>query len=179
MAKHAEEEPEGSRQQLKWLRNYYTLGVPLLREETPEIWAEQKHHVRCLHNVLLYTITGHLRKGSVDLPIYRSARRSTSLESFHMHLVRFIPDTSANEVNFQAYLLDGITRWNHQRYCSSFESLHGDQLRTFNMSLQARAHSLYMVPRSVVSSYKPPSTYTCSASSTCSLSLDRASTLTC
>ena len=150
-----------------------TLGVPLLREEMPD---EQKHHVHCLQdppNVLLYTITGHLRKGSV---IYRSARGSTSLESFHMHLARFIPGSSANEVNFQAYpyLLDGITRWNYQRYCSSFESLQGDQLRTFNMSLQqARAHSLSLsiYGASVISSYKPPSTYTCS------LSQDRASTL--
>ena len=139
-----------------------TLGVPLLREEMPD---EQKHHVHCLQdppNVLLYTITGHLRKGSV---IYRSARGSTSLESFHMHLARFIPGSSANEVNFQAYpyLLDGITRWNYQRYCSSFESLQGDQLRTFNMSLQqARAHSLSLsiYGASVISSYKPPSTYT-------------------
>ena len=34
------------------------------------------------------------------------------MESFHSHLVKFILGTSASAVNFQAYLLGGITRWN-------------------------------------------------------------------
>ncbi|XP_066553542.1 uncharacterized protein LOC136722123 [Amia ocellicauda] len=41
--------------------------------------------------VQLYTQTGQLRKGGVLLPVYRCARGSTSLESFHLHLALFIP----------------------------------------------------------------------------------------
>ena len=90
-----------------------SLGVPLLREEMTNIWKEQQHHVPCLQDpagVQLYTLTGHVRKGGVSLPVLRCARGTTSLESFHHHLVTFIPGTKANAVNFQAYLLEGITR---------------------------------------------------------------------
>lgn len=95
-----------------------TLGNPLLRENIEDIWMEQKKHVGCIQDppdVCLYTITGHLMKGGVKLPVFRCARGTTSLESFHSHLVKFIPGTSASAVNFQAYLLDGITRWNAAR----------------------------------------------------------------
>ncbi|XP_016305120.1 uncharacterized protein LOC107660364 [Sinocyclocheilus anshuiensis] len=43
------------------------------------------------------------------------ARGSTSLESFHLHLNRFIPGTLASDTFFQAYLLDGLARWNEDR----------------------------------------------------------------
>lgn len=69
------------------------LGVPLLRELFQDIWQEQKHHVACLQDppgVQLYTTTGHLTKGGVVLPVFRCARGSTSLESFHLHLARSV-----------------------------------------------------------------------------------------
>ena len=91
-----------------------TLGVPLFKE-MKAIWEEQQQHVSCLQDppgVPLYTITGHITKGGVKLPVLRCARGSTSLESFHLQLARFIPGSSASAVNYQAYLLDGITRWN-------------------------------------------------------------------
>ena len=74
-----------------------TLGVPLLDHiEIQKIWAQQKHHVKCIQDpdadvALLYTQTGTQRKGGVELPTYRCARGSTSLESFHLHLHRFMP----------------------------------------------------------------------------------------
>ena len=67
------------------------LGVPLFREEIATIWEEQKHHVQCLQDppgIPLYTQISHIQKGGVHLPIYRCARGSTSLESFHLHLAR-------------------------------------------------------------------------------------------
>ena len=67
------------------------LGVSLFREEMKSIWDEQKHHVQCLQDppgIPLYTETGHVQKGGVQLPVYRCARGSTSLESFHLHLAR-------------------------------------------------------------------------------------------
>lgn len=76
-----------------------TLGVPLFREEMESVWEEQRKHVKCLQDpldVALYTITGHLKKGGVTLPILKCARGSTSLESFHLHIARFIPGSSAS-----------------------------------------------------------------------------------
>eukprot|EP00794_Sanderia_malayensis_P008350 gene8349-9251_t len=54
---------------------------------------------------------GYIKEG-IRLQVFRCARGTTSLESFHCHLATFIPGFSANAVNFQAYLLDGVTRWN-------------------------------------------------------------------
>ncbi len=54
----------------------------------------QKRHVRCIQDVPgvpLYTEVGTTTKAGVTLTRYRCARGSTSLESFHCHLNRFIP----------------------------------------------------------------------------------------
>ena len=74
-----------------------TMGIPLLNKTSiQQIWEEQKQHISCIQDVddpsiQLYTQTGTLKKGGVELPIYRCARGSTSLESFHLHIDRFIP----------------------------------------------------------------------------------------
>ena len=72
-----------------------SLGVPLLNsEKTWAMWETLKSHIACIQDpegVKLYTQTGSLLKGGVQLPTYRCARGSTSLESFHLHLNRFIP----------------------------------------------------------------------------------------
>ena len=72
------------------------LGVPLLdRVRMEHIWRVQKRHVKCIQDlpgVPLYTKTGTTTtKDGVVLTKYRCARGSTSLESFHCHLNRFIP----------------------------------------------------------------------------------------
>ncbi|XP_072233545.1 uncharacterized protein [Leuresthes tenuis] len=93
-----------------------TLGGPLLNHERiQQIWQEQRKHVGCIQDpedFPLYIKTGTLKKGGVELCCYRCARGSTSLESFHLHLKRFIPGTSASDAHFQAYLLKGLMRWN-------------------------------------------------------------------
>ena len=69
------------------------IGVPLFWDEMSEIWEEQMHYIPCLQDspgVQLYTITGYVTKGGVRLPQYRCARGSTSLESFHLHLNRYV-----------------------------------------------------------------------------------------
>ena len=75
-----------------------TMGVPLFHHERIwEIWRVQKNHIVCLQDpdgVQLYIQTGTLKKGSITLPVFRCARGSTSLESFHLHLQHFIPGTS-------------------------------------------------------------------------------------
>ena len=69
------------------------LGTKLMNyDRMCAIWNVQKKHISCIQAAIqLYTKTGHLMKGGIDLPVYRCARGSTSLESFHLHLNRFIP----------------------------------------------------------------------------------------
>lgn len=91
-----------------------TLGVPLLdHERIQQIWKEQEKHVSCIQDpedFSLYTKTGTLKKGGVELSCYRCARGSTSLESFHLHLNRFIPGIAFIWVTSVL-----------QQYCSSFQ----------------------------------------------------------
>ncbi|KAJ7983613.1 hypothetical protein DPEC_G00375190 [Dallia pectoralis] len=102
-----------------------TMGIPLFdNARIKEIWREQRRHLHCIQDppgVQLYTETGRLTKGGVSLPVYRCARGSTSLESFHLHINRFIPGTSANAMHFQAFLLDGLVRWNENRAAAAVE----------------------------------------------------------
>ncbi|XP_054867593.1 uncharacterized protein LOC129349166 [Amphiprion ocellaris] len=94
-----------------------TLDIPLLDAlRIQDIWKTQRRHLSCIQDppgVQLYTQTGRLTKGGVSLPVYRCARGSTSLESFHLH--RFIPGNSASAKYFQAFLVDGLVRWNEDR----------------------------------------------------------------
>jgi hypothetical protein len=102
--------------------------------------------VKCIQDppgIELYTTTGQLKKGRVILPVFRCARGSTSLESFHLHLTRFVPGSSANAVNFQAYLLDGVTRWNASRSAAAID--HSQTLRTFDSRLQSKVSVNYAV----------------------------------
>ena len=63
-------------------------------EQVVTIWNEEKKHVKCIQDPLgvdyLYTKTGYVRKGGIDLPVFRCARSTTSLESFHLHLARLV-----------------------------------------------------------------------------------------
>ncbi|XP_078141255.1 uncharacterized protein LOC144539599 [Centroberyx gerrardi] len=92
------------------------LEIPLLDAlRIQDIWSTQRRHLSCIKDppgVQLYTQTGRLTKGGVSLPVYRCARGSTSLESFHLQLNRFIPGTQASGKYFQAFLVDGLVRWN-------------------------------------------------------------------
>ena len=102
LAKHCKRRTRGSEQTILLLNQLFqsmkgktdTLGVPLLREDYQEVWEEQKRHVSCVQDpdgVPLYTKVGQLTKGRTLLPVYRCARGTTSLESFHLHLKNFIP----------------------------------------------------------------------------------------
>ena len=142
-----------------------TLGVPLLGEEMRAIWEEQRQHVVCIQDplrVALYTRTGHLTKGGVRLPVLRCARGSTSLQSFHLHLARFIPGTSASAVHFQVYLLDGITRWNASRASAAVQAPEASALRTFDVRLKSRINALSesLLGDLVFPHHRPPAEYT-------------------
>ena len=103
-------------------------GEPVLSNKMVTIWEEKKKHVKCIQDpdgIILYTITGHISKDGVELPVFRCAHGTTSLESFHLHLAgyvnvetnvallfRFIPGLSASDVHYQGFLLEGLSRWN-------------------------------------------------------------------
>jgi len=84
------------------VRGHDTLGVPLLdTRRMQEIWEQQRRHIACLQDppgVQLYIQTGTTKKGGMVLPNYRCGRGSTSLESFHLHMNRFIPGKMSNFV---------------------------------------------------------------------------------
>uniref|UniRef100_A0A7M5X0K2 Uncharacterized protein n=1 Tax=Clytia hemisphaerica TaxID=252671 RepID=A0A7M5X0K2_9CNID len=122
-----------------------SLGVPLFKATIVDVWEEQRRHVKCTQDpdgFQLYTQTGSLEKGGVKLPVYRCARGSTSLDYFHHHLRNFIPGTCANAVNFQAYLLDGLARWNTLRR----NAIDGtkDEMRCFDSKLVEKFNLLHL-----------------------------------
>ena len=122
------------------------------------MWEEQKHHIACLQDppgIELYTITGHLNKGGVRLPVLRCAWGSTSLESFHL-------GTAASAVNFQAFLVDGRTRWNSARAAAAIQSSQEDGLRTFDVRLKSKVIDLSQMihGKAVFPVHVPPSSYT-------------------
>ena len=67
-------------------------GEPVLSDRIVVIWEEEKKHVKCIKDpdgIILYTNTGHITKGGVELPVLWCARGTTSLESFHLHLAGY------------------------------------------------------------------------------------------
>lgn len=86
------------------------------------------------------------------------------MESFHAHITRFIPGTTANAVNFQAYLIEGIVRWNQDRAEAAIEksSNSNENLRTFDLRLQEKIKclSLSIYGKDFLPYYRPPAVYT-------------------
>ncbi len=77
-----------------------TLGLELLDEQKIwHIWENQKKHVRCLQDppqssgIQLYTVVKQVTRKNTKtaLNLLRCARGTSSLESFHLHVVRWIP----------------------------------------------------------------------------------------
>ena len=142
-----------------------TMGIPLLDADRAwQIWGEQQRHLPCIQDpdgIELYTCTGHTTKGNVRLPVYRCARGSTSLESFHLHIARFIPGTTANDMHFQSYLLEGIVRWNQDRALAAIEAPPSEH-RTYNSALchEMNRLSSLVYGKEIVPNYQDPSAYT-------------------
>lgn len=95
------------------------------------------------------------------LPVVQCARGSTSLESFHFHLARFIPGSSVAAVNFQANLLDGINRWNADRSRAAID-LSAEPLQAFDLRIQEKVNALSEAihGHKVFPNYRPPAKYT-------------------
>ncbi|KAB5574970.1 hypothetical protein PHYPO_G00215240 [Pangasianodon hypophthalmus] len=153
-------------QELKEEKGRDLMGVPLLDTVRMEhIWRVQKRHVKCIQDVpgvSLYTETGTTTtKGGIVLTRYRCARGSTSLESFHCHMQRFIPGTSANTLNFQLYLLEGLNRWNQDRAAASLATKLSSLLTYAGEVVHCiNTNSLKVFGRKYIPSFQAPSKYT-------------------
>ncbi|XP_019747785.1 uncharacterized protein LOC109529068 [Hippocampus comes] len=143
-----------------------TMGNPLIHQERmAEIWRTQRRHLRCIQDppgVALYTKTGEATKGGVTLPVFRCARGSTSLESFHLHQCRFIPGTSANALHFQVYLLEGLTRWNEDRARAAVVGGDREGVRCYNARVVDAYQEVVRLRRipSPLHNYTVPGKYT-------------------
>ncbi|KAJ7983775.1 hypothetical protein DPEC_G00371510 [Dallia pectoralis] len=143
-----------------------TMGIPLLdRDRMKVIWQTQRRHVTCIQDppgVSLYVKTKSVTKGGVVLPVLRCARGSTSLESFHLHLNRFIPGTSASAAHFQAYLLEGLTRWNEDRAEAAALGDRQQSLHSYDGAAQDAINKLSqeLMGCSLVTDYTKPAKYT-------------------
>ena len=89
-------------------------GVPLFdAEKLASTWKRLRVHVLCIQDppgIPLYQRVGTRLRGGTDLPVYRCARGSTSLESFHLHLNRFVPgENSSQKTSTKRYFFLGLT----------------------------------------------------------------------
>ena len=102
-----------------------------------------------------------MTKGNIKLPIYRCARGSTFLESFHLHIARFIPGSTANDMTFQAYLLEGMVCWNQDRGVQAVEGQPPVE-RTYNSALKHEANRLttLVYGKALLPNYQVPRAYT-------------------
>ncbi|MEQ2189554.1 hypothetical protein GOODEAATRI_026422, partial [Goodea atripinnis] len=124
------------------------MGVPLLDEvRMKHIWRVQQRHVKCIQDVpgiQLYTEVGDISISGIKLIRYRCARGSTSLESFHCHLNRFIPG-----------------EWNQDRAIAAVTSK-PSSLLTYagDMTQCINNNSLKVLGREYVPNFTPPAKYT-------------------
>ncbi|XP_052472153.1 uncharacterized protein LOC128028874 [Carassius gibelio] len=142
-----------------------TMGIKLLdQERMREIWRTQQRHMQCIQDppgVQLYRKTGQVTKDGVILPVYRCARGSTSLESFHLHLNRFVPGTSANALHFQMYLLEGLVQWNEARGVAAVEGASREEICYGGQLLQyCNALSQQLLGLKLAQDYTSPGEYT-------------------
>ncbi|KAJ4919490.1 hypothetical protein JOQ06_025908 [Pogonophryne albipinna] len=140
------------------------LDIPLLDPlRIQDIWSTQRPHLSCIQDppgVQLYTHTGRLTKGGVILPVYRCARGSTYLESFHLHLNRFIPGTQASAKHFQAFLIDGLVRWNEDRAAAASGEVEPLHSYSGHLKHALNQKSQRVLGRQLVKDFTKPAEYT-------------------
>ncbi|KAK1802494.1 hypothetical protein P4O66_022146, partial [Electrophorus voltai] len=142
-----------------------TMDVRLLdHEKMEDIWQTQMRHLHCIQDppvVQLYRRVGQVTRAGVVLPVYRCARGSTSLESFHLHLNYFVPGTSVSALHFQAYLLEGLVRWNEDRVAAAVEGSDPTQV-CYSGQLQHYANQLsqQLLGLQLAEDYTRPGGYT-------------------
>ena len=81
-----------------------------------------------------------------------------------MSLTTFFAGTQANDSHFQAYVLEGIVRWNEDRAATSISptTTPGSGLRSYSGEMRHAVHqlSVKVLGTPVELDYRPPGAYT-------------------
>ena len=75
-----------------------SLSVPIISEKMVTIWEK---HIKCLQDspgVPLHTVTGHIKKGGVELLVLKCATGIISYEAFNLHMANYIVFTTITDV---------------------------------------------------------------------------------
>lgn len=79
---------------------------------------------------------------------------------WHNYFVVF-PGTSANALNFQLYLLEGLNRWNQDRGTAAVTSKPSSLLTySGDVAQSVNTNSLKVFGRALVPTFRPPAKYT-------------------
>lgn len=62
----------------------------------------------------------------------------------HVNNFSFIPGTSASDVHYQAYLLEGVVRWNQARTLSAVQQQQPQTLHTFDLRLANKVATILL-----------------------------------
>ncbi|KAK7939095.1 hypothetical protein WMY93_002421 [Mugilogobius chulae] len=124
-----------------------TMGLPLINHENmTKVWAVQQKHLECIQDppgVDLYTkLDSRLQKGEKLLNVYRCARGSSSVESFHHHQCSFIPGWRSNAMHTQMYMLEGGSRWNLNRACDAVSMGGTSKTKMYDVRLMSNLNDL-------------------------------------
>ncbi|KAJ8044295.1 hypothetical protein HOLleu_11725 [Holothuria leucospilota] len=134
-----------------------TMGVPLLKADAmATIWEKQQHHVSCIQDppgVQLYIQTGSMRKGNRLLPTYRFF--------YFLFFFPYFSGTLANEVLFQAYIVEGLARWN-QNWASAAQGVSREEPVSYSQSLREATNQLSeaVIGKKILPSFRSPRIYT-------------------
>lgn len=76
-------------------------------------------------------------------------------------IVHFFTGTSANTLNFQLYLLEGLNRWNQDRAAASISTKSSPLLTYAGQVVQSiNTNSLNVFGEKLVPTFQPPAQYT-------------------
>ena len=136
-----------------------SLGVPVLSAHMVTIWEEEKKHLKVysgsfnggtvyshriyyqgwdrIASVQMCTrdrLLGIISPPPSKVGIYVSVDKW--MQSF---LARFIPGSSASDVHYQGFMLEGLSRWNQARILAASQQ-QDCQLRSFNLQLACKVN---------------------------------------
>ncbi|XP_069115959.1 uncharacterized protein [Argopecten irradians] len=137
-------------------------GLRLINEDSMRrVWSIQEKHLECIQDppgVELYTVKGTLEKGGKILNVYKCARGSSSLESFHKHQCTFVPGWNANASHMQMYMMEGSSRWNQNRARDAVELPSTSATKMYDVRLMSaiNAISQRVLNIDLIPEFQPP-----------------------
>lgn len=62
-----------------------------------------------------------------------------------INFIRFIPGSSANDLHYQVYLLEGVTRWNQARALAAIRQQEPQSLLIYDLRLADKVTALHFM----------------------------------